>query len=508
MPAADDGVMKARGERWFDWGLGVAAVVSAYGLAFVVWTAFHWGGDSARTTVVDVAFTPVNLLGALLAWRAAHRLAGDPRRRAWLLISAALGVWWLGDVNWAISDLVRHTTPFPSWSDVGYLAFYPLLMAGLLTYPAAPRRRGERLKLTLDVATVVIAGAMVVWFVAIGPTTQAGNDGLLPSTVTLAYPVGDLVVIFAVVVLMLRGISRADKTVLSIALAAIGLFVAADLAYARLSLNSNYQAGSWPDACWMLAQCLLVGAAALQGRRAGADAPPVPTSQPQTARVSRLPYLAMAIGIVLVGVVALKTAENPLNGLIVGTVLLVAVVMVRQLLAQRENVRLLARTTALAATDTLTGLTNRRTFFEEAHALLAHAHASGQSVSALMIDVDDFKHVNDTYGHAAGDLVLHTIGIIGCQHIRSTDLLARYGGDEFVALLPSADLDAATRVAQRFADAVAAQAFNFDDHTDVTLTLSIGAACAQTDQSLTDLLARADHALYDAKRAGRARVHT
>ena len=118
-----------------------------------------------------------------------------------------------------------------------------------------------------------------------------------------------------------------------------------------------------------------------------------------------MPYLAMAVGIVLVAVVALKTAQNPLNGLIVGTVLLVAVVMVRQLLAQRENVRLLARTTALAATDTLTGLTNRRTFFEEADTLLAHAHASGQSVSALMIDVDAFKHVNDTYGHAAGDLV-------------------------------------------------------------------------------------------------------
>src|SRR2546421_4661051 len=80
-----NGVMKAGGERRFDCGLGVAAVVSAYGLVFVAWTAFHWGGDSARTTVVDVAFTPVNLVGALLAWRAARRLAGDPRRRAWLL---------------------------------------------------------------------------------------------------------------------------------------------------------------------------------------------------------------------------------------------------------------------------------------------------------------------------------------------------------------------------------------------------------------------------------------
>jgi diguanylate cyclase (GGDEF)-like protein len=291
-------------------------------------------------------------------------------------------------------------------------------------------------------------------------------------------------------------------------LGAIGLFVAADLAYARLSLNSSYQAGSWPDACWMLAQCLLIVAAALQGHGTGADAAPVPTGQPATTRVSRLPYLAMAVGVVLVGVVALKTAPYPLNGLIIGTVLLVGVVMVRQLLAQRENVRLLARTTVLAETDTLTGLTNRRTFFEDAHALLAHAQTSGQPVSALMIDVDDFKHINDTYGHAAGDLVLHTIGIIGSQHMRSTDLLARYGGDEFVALLRSADLDAATRVAQRFADAVVGQAFNFGDHTGVTLTLSIGAACARPDQSLADMLACADHALYDAKRAGRARVHT
>ena len=344
---ADTRRMEGRVEPQFDWGLRLASVVLVYGLVFVLWCGFHWGGASARTVVVDVAFTPVNLVAAILAWRAARRLAGDPRRRAWLLIAVAFGLWWFGDVNWAVSDLIRHTRPFPSWSDVGYLAFYPVLMAGLLAYPAAGLRRGERLKRSLDVTTVVIAGAMVVWFVAIGPTTRAPHDSVLGLAITLAYPVGDMVVIFAMVMVMLRGTRSDDRTVLGIVLGGICLFVAADLAFARLSLNAGYLAGSWPDACWMLAQCLMVVAAAVQGQRARITPPAQVQQHPASTRVSRLPYLAMTVGVGLVACVAVQDAHYPLNGLIIGTVVLIAVVMVRQLHADgqlRSTVSLLSAT--------------------------------------------------------------------------------------------------------------------------------------------------------------------
>jgi len=333
---ADTRVMEGRSARRVDWGIRLAGAMLVYGLVFVLWCGFHWGGTSARTVVVDLAFTPVNLLAAILAWRAAHRLAGDPRRRAWLLIAAAFGVWWLGDLNWAVSDLIRHTTPFPSWSDVCYLGFYPLLMAGLLAYPAAALRPRERLKFSLDVAMVVIAGAMLVWFVAIGPTTRAPHDSVLALAVTVAYPVGDMVVILAMVMVMLRGTRRDDRTVLAIVLGAICLFVAADLGYARLSLNVGYQAGSWPDACWMVAQCLMVVAAAVQGQRARIGRLTQGEHHPASRRVSRLPYVAMVIGVGLVAEVAIQDAHYPLNGLIVGLVLLIAVVMVRQLQADAE----------------------------------------------------------------------------------------------------------------------------------------------------------------------------
>jgi diguanylate cyclase (GGDEF)-like protein len=328
--------MEGRAARRVDWGIRVAGAMVAYGLVFVLWCAFHWGGTSARTVVVDLAFTPVNLLAAILAWRAARRLAGDPRQRAWLFIAAAFGLWWLGDLNWAVSDLIRHTTPFPSWSDVCYLGFYPLLMAGLLAYPAAALRRGERLKFSLDVATVVVAGAMLVWFVAIGPTTRAPHDSVLSLAVTLAYPVGDMVVILAMVMVMLRGTRRDDRTVLGIVLGAICLFVAADLGYARLSLNVGYQAGSWPDACWMVAQCLMVVAAAVQCQRARLVRHPQSEQHAASGRISRLPYVAMIIGVGLVATVAIQDAHYPLDGLVMGLVVLIVVVMVRQLQADAE----------------------------------------------------------------------------------------------------------------------------------------------------------------------------
>ncbi len=124
-----------------------------------------------------------------------------------------------------------------------------------------------------------------------------------------------------------------------------------------------------------------------------------------------------------------------------------------------------------------------------------------------MIDGDNFKQINDTYGHAAGDLVLHTIWAIGAQHLRGHDQLTRYGGDEFVALLPNTALDAATRIALRLAEAVAAETFRLAD-THVTLTLSIGAVHADGCDNIAELLARADNAVYRAKRAGRACVQT
>ena len=119
-----------------------------------------------------------------------------------------------------------------------------------------------------------------------------------------------------------------------------------------------------------------------------------------------------------------------------------------------------------------------------------------------MIDVDHFKQVNDTHGHQVGDDVLREIAQRMMAGLRATDMLARWGGEEVIALLRHCDLEAAFEIAEKLRESVAGEPFG----GGVAITMSIGAAELKPDEGLDSWLGRADHALYEAKRAGRDQV--
>ncbi len=160
----------------------------------------------------------------------------------------------------------------------------------------------------------------------------------------------------------------------------------------------------------------------------------------------------------------------------------------------------------LATTDGLTGLTNRRHFLERGRAELERARRTGHPVSCIMFDVDHFKKVNDTYGHDAGDAVLKTLARTARETLRGMDVLGRIGGEEFAAILPETDLEAALHAAERLRLAVASMNVEHDGRP-LPVTVSLGVALSSgPDESLDDLLRRADQALYRAKQGGRNRV--
>ncbi len=179
-----------------------------------------------------------------------------------------------------------------------------------------------------------------------------------------------------------------------------------------------------------------------------------------------------------------------------------------QLATAIVKVRLFEEVKQLSITDPLTGLYNRRHFFEQAVREFARARRYERPLAAIMLDLDRFKRVNDTYGHAVGDQVLQAVARICRRELRQIDLLARYGGEEFVALLPESELVEAGQVAQRLCDRMAAAIFD-TNAGPVKLTVSLGVAALDHDcAELDDLLKRADRALYAAKEAGRNRVHS
>ncbi len=155
-----------------------------------------------------------------------------------------------------------------------------------------------------------------------------------------------------------------------------------------------------------------------------------------------------------------------------------------------------------ARTDALTGLLNRRGFESQMAFALALARRSSRPLSLITVDVDHFKRVNDTYGHEAGDEVLRRLARTLESRLRGSDVVARLGGEEFVALLPDTDLAGAQAIAQALVTTMADQ----QDPVVGTITVSVGVATMRGQESGADILRRADRALYEAKGQGRNRV--
>jgi diguanylate cyclase len=156
----------------------------------------------------------------------------------------------------------------------------------------------------------------------------------------------------------------------------------------------------------------------------------------------------------------------------------------------------------VSETDSLTGLPNRRAMMARLNAETARTTRRGREMAVIMLDVDHFKRVNDTWGHDVGDIVLQTIGKAIRQALREYDSCARWGGEEFLVLLPETDAHAAEIVAQRIVANVAGTPVSLEDQV-LTMTLSAGIAVRRTDEALNVLLQRADEALYRAKDSGR-----
>jgi two-component system, cell cycle response regulator len=162
----------------------------------------------------------------------------------------------------------------------------------------------------------------------------------------------------------------------------------------------------------------------------------------------------------------------------------------------------------MAITDGLTGLHNRRYMESHLATLVEQSAARVKPLTVLVLDIDYFKSVNDTHGHHAGDDVLREFAQRLKKSIRGIDLACRYGGEEFVVVMPDTDLAIATMVAERLRRRIASEPFSIDEgKAAVEITISVGLATRTTnDDTAANILKRADQALYRAKRDGRNRV--
>jgi diguanylate cyclase (GGDEF)-like protein len=169
------------------------------------------------------------------------------------------------------------------------------------------------------------------------------------------------------------------------------------------------------------------------------------------------------------------------------------------------NIKLFEKIQRQATTDGLTGLVNHKTFYEILEKELWRSRRYGGQISLIMVDVDNLKRINDTYGHRAGDKVIREVSRKIKECIRQIDTAARYGGDEFAVILPNTSLSDATIVAQRMVSAVASSPATWKRDL-IQLSVSVGLGQYDADTNPEDITSRSDQALYSAKKAGKNTV--
>jgi len=488
------------------WSVGrwapMAAALGALLVLYAGWQVFRWPAGH-RELIGDVSFFPVDLAAIGAAWVASRRCVEKPRLRwGWRLVAIAFACYFAGDVIWTVYEVVG-SAPYPSAADVLYLLFYPAMLGGLLCFAEGRREVTERVRLTLDLAIVAIAGTAVVIYVVLGPTIVESGPDPLQTAISIAYPAGDIVLLVGLGSVLLRRRARSSARALQFMAAGLLFFIAGDLAYGYITLHSTYHGGDPVDSLWMVAMALFAIACAAQ------DNPERVVDERKEAHVQRAnwaPAIAVAIGFGLLLYVERNLPLLPDESIVIAAVLLAGLVSARQFLAQRQLVRTQGQLNHQSLHDALTGLPNRVLVIDRAEQMLVRARRNSARIAALYVDIDGFKHVNDSLGHAAGDELLRVVAARLCGLVREADTVGRLGGDEFVVLLESVTLDAGGElVAERICE-VLGQPVELDDADGRTLsiTTSVGIAHGQRD-SADELLRDADVALYEAKRAGKNR---
>jgi diguanylate cyclase len=478
--------------------LGVAVLAS---VIYLVWLMSGLGGPDRIQAGANVITLVVVLLATLACCYAAATSTGRIRR-GWTLLAAACGSWSGGQAAWLwYEQIVHRDFPLPSPSDIGYLGFAPLAVAAMLTFPSQDARLASRLRTLLDGCIIATALLYASWALVLGTAFQADTSGVAERTITLAYPVSDVVI--ATIVFVVLGVRRRGHVPVALLGGALLSLTVADTALAYYSQQGTYHTGFVTDSGWVAA-FLLIAAAALHPPRPG-----VPHADRVDPARAVLPYVPLALAVVTSATLQLRhQAAGPF--LYWCFAILVALVFGRQLLTMLDNQQLNRQLAAMigklehqAFHDRLTGLPNRALFHDRVEHALARRLREPTPIALLFIDLDDFKNVNDTLGHAAGDELLVAVAERLRDCVRTEDTLARLGGDEFAVLLEHAtDEPAATAVAARVVETME-ESFALADGV-VRVTASVGVTVSR-DLDLDTVMRQADVAMYTAKALGKDR---
>lgn len=478
--------------HYFKRPIGLAVLFSAAViLAYAAWVLFIPYSPHDERIVSSIAIILLALIFTGFSFHLSRQKQFEARqRRSWLILSLAIASWAIGECIWFYYESILGVSPTPSLADFFFLLFWGLSFAGVTSFPFHPVSKKERILLWLDFAIIMTTGFIVVWYFVMA-SIQFGS---LINSIAIIYPVAALLVFAAVIALIQRDSKQVARKVLLCLAAGMLCNITVGILFAYFEIHQNTHYDVYLNILWLLSLLCMLIAVSLHTTwdlaldviiRRGNPGPPLLLRK-------ALPYVAIAIALLLLAysVTSGSVPKYRLYVVLFGSLILVALVSLRQHFLLRENQRLYQEMERLAITDSLTGVFNRHFVNEMLRRETERTKRHLQPFAVLLIDVDGFKKYNDTFGHLQGDVALKRIALLLQAEIRSSDILGRYGGDEFVAILYESEREGAERVAQKMKKAI--KNAELGTKMGVTIGISFFRASMTADQ----LLQEADQDLY------------
>jgi diguanylate cyclase (GGDEF)-like protein len=504
--------------------------------------------EHLRLVLTDIATPLVEFFAASALYYGARKSFVISRRigLAWLILALSVLSFAIGDTVWSILEAGLGQTPFPSPADYFYLFFYPLFLAGVLILPPGHLTSREWVKRSMDMGIVLLAAALGFWNLLLGPIQAANHTApAVTQILSLSYPVGDFLLLWASLLLIYYQTKGQRPGASFLLVGGAMLMLITDCSFGYVSLTGSYTSGSILDFGWIIAFLTfgLAGMLQAEGIRSfeSKDHPVLEersTSLP--AWISYLPYVWLTGAYLLL--LQSHTTPFPMDffSLSISIGAIIALVLVRQVVEASEinhlndqlrrallrlqqqadkqfetnqelKIEINERKRAEeqlshdALHDSLTGLPNRVLFMDRLGRAIEYAKRQNHPFAVLFLDLDHFKVINDSMGHSEGDRLLISIAQRLKVSLRSSDTVARFGGDEFVILLEGTnDLEPAVASATRIQEDLKLP-FNLD-HRKVYITASIGVVLSVNEYDRPEEVLRdADLAMYRAKACGKAR---
>ncbi|HEX6780726.1 MAG TPA: GGDEF domain-containing protein [Solirubrobacterales bacterium] len=406
------------------------------------------GGSGLDVAINGVVYDAVVVCAGLACLTRALR--GGAERSAWLAIGASILAWGAGEIWWTLYIEGNPDAPYPSPADIGYIAFYPLAILGLyLLVRARAAELDPRLwmdGLIAALGTGALGAALIFEFVA-----DRTEGSTLEVATTLAYPVGDVLLTSLIVGIIALTRWRPGRT-WTLLLGGLAVMAVADVAFTLQSYEATLPGGDWVEPIYLLSAVLL-GAEAWQPE---ADRI-LPDARFDGWREMVVPGIVAVAMIALVAIQYSNSRESPLTTILWSTTMLA--VVGRLALSLRENTRLLEQ----VRTDPLTGLGSQARLRMDLEQL---ERSALRPLTVILLDLNGFKHYNDTFGHPAGDKMLSLLGRRLGVVVAPEATGYRLGGDEFLVLADGGlgDLGKAERdrLAVSAAEALTSKGRGFD----------------------------------------------